>query len=49
LLRIFARKLLLADFCNKIGTKRTYRDVCYLAAFGRKADISRRRPDNVDL
>jgi hypothetical protein len=28
------------DFCNNIGTKRTYRDVCYLTAFAGKADIS---------
>jgi len=26
------------DFCNSIGTKRTYRDVCSLSAFGGKAD-----------
>ncbi len=29
----------IADFCNKIGTKRTCRDVCYLSAFGGKTDI----------
>jgi hypothetical protein len=28
------------DFCNKIGTKRTCRDICYLSAIGGKADIS---------
>ncbi len=28
------------DFRNKIGTKRTSRDVCYLSAFGGKAAIS---------
>src|SRR6266536_4457961 len=39
----------IADFCNNIGTKRTYRDVCYLSAFGGKADISQRSPDNRDL
>jgi hypothetical protein len=27
-----------ADFCNTIGTKRTYRDVYYLSAFVGKAD-----------
>jgi hypothetical protein len=31
------------------GTKRTYRDVCYLSAFGGKADISSDFPDNRDL
>jgi hypothetical protein len=25
------------------GTKQTYPDVCYLTAFGRKADLARRR------
>jgi hypothetical protein len=30
---------LIADFCNKIGTKRTNQDVGYLSAFGGKADI----------
>ena len=28
------------------GTFRTYRDVCYLVAFGGKADISQRLPTN---
>jgi hypothetical protein len=32
-----------------IGTKRTYRDVCYLAAFEGKADISQRLSINRDL
>ena len=27
------------------GTFRTYRDVCYLVAFGGKADISQRLPN----
>jgi hypothetical protein len=31
------------------GTKRTYRDVCYLAAFEGKADISQRLSINRDL
>jgi len=26
------------------GTKRTYRDVCYLSTFGGKADIKQRSP-----
>src|SRR5215813_2045266 len=29
--------------------KRTYRDFCYLSAFGGKADISHRLPNNRDL
>jgi hypothetical protein len=29
------------DFCNKIGTKRTFRNVRYLVAIGCKADIAR--------
>jgi hypothetical protein len=28
------------------GTQRTYRDVCYSAAFGDKVDISQRLPNN---
>src|SRR5262249_4927481 len=32
----------IADFCNKIGTKRTNRSVHRLSAFGRKADTDRR-------
>jgi hypothetical protein len=31
------------------GTKRTSQDGCYLSAFGGKADISQRLPDNGDL
>jgi hypothetical protein len=31
------------------GTKRTFRDVCYLSAFGGKADISQRLADNRDF
>jgi hypothetical protein len=31
------------------GTKRTYRDVCYLAAFGGKADISQQLSINRNL
>jgi hypothetical protein len=31
------------------STKRTSRDVCYLSAFGGKADISQRSPGNRDL
>ena len=27
------------DFCNKIGTKRIFQDICYLVAIGGKADI----------
>jgi len=30
---------LFGDFCNKIGTKQTYRAACYWSAFGGKADI----------
>jgi hypothetical protein len=37
------------DFFNKIGTKRTYRDVRYRSAFEGKADISQRLPNNCDL
>jgi hypothetical protein len=33
------------DFCNKIGTKRTYKRICSLAAFGSNADINRQLPD----
>jgi hypothetical protein len=29
---------------SAFGPKRTYRDLCYLAAFGGKADISQRLP-----
>jgi hypothetical protein len=29
------------DFCNKIGTKRIYRDACYFVRFRRKADMPR--------
>jgi len=32
----------LGDFCNKIGTKQTYRAVCYWSALGGKADVSQR-------
>src|SRR6516164_11700262 len=31
------------------GTKRTWRDVFYLSAFGGKADISQQLPDNCDF
>ena len=31
------------------GTKRTYQDVCYLVAFGGKADISQRLPNKCNL
>jgi hypothetical protein len=34
---------------SSLGTKRTSRDVCYLSAFGGKADISQRLPNNRDL
>jgi hypothetical protein len=40
---------LIADFINGIGQKRTYRDLCYLATFAGKADISQRLPNNRDL
>jgi hypothetical protein len=29
-----------ADFCNKIGTKQTYRDVRFRVAIGGKADVA---------
>ena len=32
-----------------VGTFRTYRDVCYLVAFGGKADISQRLPNKRNL
>jgi hypothetical protein len=34
---------------SAFGTKRTSQDGCYLSAFGAKADISQRLPDNGDL
>lgn len=37
------------DHMTAAGTKRTYRDDCYLAAFGSKADISPRLPNNRNL
>jgi len=37
------------DFCNKIGTKRTFRDVRYPVAIGGKADIGQRLSNNRDL
>jgi hypothetical protein len=33
--------LLIADFCNKIGTKRPIRNVRYSAAIEGKADLTR--------
>jgi len=36
-------------FCNTIGTFQTSTDVRYTAAFGGKADISQRLPNNRDL
>lgn len=38
-MRCFCSPAAPQDFCNNIGTKRTYRDVRYLADFGGKADI----------
>jgi hypothetical protein len=32
------------DFCNNIGTKRTYQHVCSLSAFGGKVDMRQRLP-----
>ena len=37
------------DQMSVVGTKRTYQDVCYLAAFEGKADISQRLSINRDL
>jgi hypothetical protein len=34
---------------SPVGTKRTYRDVCYLIAFGAKAAISQRLPNKRNL
>src|SRR5215813_12883288 len=34
---------------SAFGTKRTWRDVFYLSAFGGKADISQQLPDNCDF
>ena len=45
-----ATKILLANSePSTHGTKRTYRDVRYRSAFGGKADISQRLPNNRDL
>jgi hypothetical protein len=40
-------KMLVGE-CRLLGPKRTYRDVCYLSAFGGKADISQQLPDDYE-
>jgi hypothetical protein len=37
-----------SETMSDYGTNRTYREACYLAAFGGKADISQRLANNRD-
>ena len=46
--RVSRFAVMIADFCNKIGTFETSTDVRYVAAFGGNADISQRLLDHRD-